>query len=800
MKYRLPQSCSPLKTEWRIFLLLILTIAALLGSLRGIGQTDRTIYDGLIRFSQHPALDQVVIIAIDKVSLTSLGRWPWQRNVHAELLDILTRSSAKAIGMDIIFSEPEAVYDDDAILAAAIARNNRVVLPVLVERTSTGLQTTLPLSSLKAAARGLGHTHFTFDPDGVVRSVYLEESLQGTSWPQFSVAMVNVGRDTGEADIGHEAGASDEAINPTGIDNRRHHRLLERIPFAGPPGHFDMVSYIDVLSGRVPPSYFDGKYVLIGATASGIASMFPTPVTTDQRVMSGVEVNANILAGLLENRGIHDAARWQTALFTVLAAFAALITCRYFSPFSALIIMAALVCAIFLATYAIFIGEIWLPPAAAILMVIAVYPLWNWRRLEAAIAYLGEEFSKLNQDSTMVLRRQNEKTASNHSDFLDRQISAIRLAADRSRDMHQFVIDNLNSMPDATLVLSTKLELLMYNRIASEYFRTLGLDDTNETPDIYEIFSHFDPPVEDGMRRNWCEVLLNPTADGRTVERETRDINLREFLIKCAPSRMEDGSILGWIISLIDVTSLRAAERRREESLNFISHDMRVPQSSILALIQLQRNPATAFAMPEFLNRIEKSVETTLNLAENFVHLAKAESQAYQLQETDFPSLLAEAADNMWAFAHSKSIEIAVDTQVENRWLNVDRSLVVRALGNLLSNAIKFSQEGSRIHCEARPVIHAGKTYVVCDITDYGQGIDPEKHDIIFSPFLRADEQGGDGVGLGLAFVKMVVERHGGRISLDSTPGKGSTFTIMLPCTVDAGEYDSEDKATEGKR
>ena len=328
----------------------------------------------------------------------------------------------------------------------------------------------------------------------------------------------------------------------------------------------------------------------------------------------------------------------------------------------------------------------------------------------------------------------------------------------------------------------------------------MGLDDTNETPDIYEIFSHFDPPVEDGMRRNWCEVLLNPTADGRTVERETRDINLREFLIKCAPSRMEDGSILGWIISLIDVTSLRAAERRREESLNFISHDMRVPQSSILALIQLQRNPATAFAMPEFLNRIEKSVETTLNLAENFVHLAKAESQAYQLQETDFPSLLAEAADNMWAFAHSKSIEIAVDTQVENRWLNVDRSLVVRALGNLLSNAIKFSQEGSRIHCEARPVIHAGKTYVVCDITDYGQGIDPEKHDIIFSPFLRADEQGGDGVGLGLAFVKMVVERHGGRISLDSTPGKGSTFTIMLPCTVDAGEYDSEDKATEGKR
>lgn len=787
--------------EWRIFLLLILVTAALLGSLRGIGQPDRLIYDSLIRFHHRPATDSIVIIAIDKVSIASLGRWPWQRRVHAELLDILSRSSARAIGMDIIFSEPETIYDDDAVLAAAIARNHRVVLPVLVERTVTGLQTTLPLSSLKTAARGLGHTHFIFDPDGIVRSVYLQESLQGVFWPQFAMAMFEVGHDPAIHSMRHmENNAIDEVADHHVDNNRLHGRQLEHIPFAGPPGHFDTISYIDVLSGRVPSSYFDGKYVLIGATASGIASMFPTPVTADQRVMSGIGVNANILAGLIEGHGIRDAARWQTATFTVLAAFAALLACRYFSPFSALGITALLVCVICIATYALFAAEIWLPPAAALLMVIAVYPLWNWRRLEAALAYLGEEFSRLNQDSTMVLR-QNEKVSSGHSDFLDRQISAIRLAAERSRDMHQFVIDNLNSMPDATLVLSTKLELLMYNRIAGEYFRTLGLDDIYAPPDIYTIFNHFDPPMEGGKRCNWCEVLLKPTQNGYTAERETRDINRREFLIKCAPSRMEDGSILGWIISLIDVTSLRAVERRREESLNFISHDMRVPQSSILALIQLQRNPTTAFAMPEFLNRVEKSVETTLNLAENFVHLAKAESQAYQLQESDFTSLLAEAADNMWAFAHSKSIEIVtdIDAQVENHWLNVDRSLIVRALGNLLSNAIKFSVDGSRVFCVAHPEVSAGKAYIVCSITDHGQGIDASKHNVIFSPFLRADEQGRDGVGLGLAFVKMVIERHGGRISLISTPDQGSTFTITLPCTVDAEENDS-DGETGSKR
>lgn len=785
---------SPLKSEWRIFLLLMLTFAALLGYVRGIGQTDRLVYDNLVKVTHRPANDQIAIIAIDKVSIASLGRWPWQRHTHADLLDILSRSKAKAIGMDIIFSEPETISDDDARLAAAIERNHRVILPVLVERTSTGLQTTLPLSPFNTAARGLGHTHFTFDVDGVVRSVYLQESLQDIAWPQFAVSLYNVGRDV---QAGHVLPRSteEEEVQVDGFtsghyapDKLLHHHFLERIPFAGAPGHFPTISYIDVLSGRIPPSFFDGKYVLIGATASGIASMFPTPVTTEQRVMSGIEVNANILAGLIEARGIHDAARWQTALFTVLATLAALFACRYFSPFSALCITAALLCLISLTTYFVFLAEIWLPPAAALLMVVAVYPLWNWRRLEAAISYLGEEFSRLNKDSPMVLRQRNDAGTPDNPDFLDRQISAIRVAADRSRDMHQFVIDNLNSMPDATLVLSQNIEMLMYNRIAGEYFKTLGLDEKNGAPNIYDIFEHFDPPMDAGMRRTWCEVLLHPTEDGRTAERETRDVNGRDFLIKSAPSRMEDGTMLGWIISLIDVTSLRAAERRREESLNFISHDMRVPQSSILALIQLQKNPATAFAMPEFLARVERSVETTLNLAENFVHLAKAESQTYQLRETDFASMLAEAADDMWAFAHSKSIDIVIDAEVENRWLNVDRSLMIRALGNLLSNAVKFSPEGARVICTARPVSLPYGNYICCSIADQGQGIDSSKQDVIFSPFLRADEQGRDGIGLGLAFVKMVVERHGGKISLASTPGAGSTFTITLPCTVEQAE------------
>lgn len=785
---------SPLKKEWGILLLLMLMLAALLGYTNGLGQTDRFIYDNLIKASPYPPSDQIVIIAIDNPSIASLGRWPWKRDVHARLFDILTQANAKAIGMDIIFSEPELNADNDALLANAIAKNQRTVLPVLIERTATGLQTVLPIAPLKEAVKNLGHIHFTFDVDGVVRNTYLKGNVQEIPWPQFALSVFNVGQgDVASTD--NSPRATDK--NSPALDSFSHFYSpaifdsdsLEHIPFAGPPGHFPTVSYIDVLSGKISPAIFADKYVLIGATATGIASTFPTPVTSDHRTMSGLEINANILAGLIENRHILSPASWQIMLFTMIATLLALAACRYFSPVHALGLTLLLCCLIGMSSYFAFVAGIWIPPAAALLMVIATYPLWSWRRLEAALRYLSEEFSRLNQNMTIVLRPADGAVPLKNADYLDKQIEIIRLAANRSRDMHQFVIDNLNSMPDATLLLSQKGDLLMYNRVARRYFATLGFTKSSE-PTLDAIFSNFAMPLESTAKHlSWRQILLHSQLDNEAVQVETRDLDGREFLIKSAPSRMADNSMLGWIVSLIDVTSLRAAERRREESLNFISHDMRVPQSSILALIQLQKNPATAFPLQEFLGRIEKSVETTLNLADNFVHLAKAESQSYQLQDADFSSMLADAADDMWAFAHSKGITIIVNSQLENHWLNADRSMLVRAIGNLLSNAIKFSPRDSRVVCTARPIKIDAQVFIICSISDQGKGMHESQHNAIFLPFMRENEQGRDGVGLGLAFVKMVIERHGGTIDVHSVVGEGSIFTISLPCVIEAGDH-----------
>ena len=115
-------------------------------------------------------------------SIATIGRWPWRRALHAQLLEAISAQQPQAIGLDILFSEADADYPlDDALLAQAIAASHRVALPVL-QRNYAGLPaggsegvSELPLDMFTQAAAALGHVHVAPDGDGVVRGLYLQE-------------------------------------------------------------------------------------------------------------------------------------------------------------------------------------------------------------------------------------------------------------------------------------------------------------------------------------------------------------------------------------------------------------------------------------------------------------------------------------------------------------------------------------------------------------------------------------------------------------------------------------------------
>lgn len=139
----------------KIGLALMLTATALvLAYTNGLHRWDSLFYDwNLAAWSRQPA-DDIIIVAIDEQSLREIGRWPWSRRTHAELIRTLSAAGAKAIALDIVFAEPDATDPAaDAELAAALARNGRVVLPVLNEQNYLGgqLLETLPIPALAVA-------------------------------------------------------------------------------------------------------------------------------------------------------------------------------------------------------------------------------------------------------------------------------------------------------------------------------------------------------------------------------------------------------------------------------------------------------------------------------------------------------------------------------------------------------------------------------------------------------------------------------------------------------------------------
>jgi signal transduction histidine kinase len=265
---------------------------------------------------------------------------------------------------------------------------------------------------------------------------------------------------------------------------------------------------------------------------------------------------------------------------------------------------------------------------------------------------------------------------------------------------------------------------------------------------------------------------------------EVRDLAERDHLLRYAVCTNEEGEVTGWIAGLVDVSALHAAERQREDALRLLSHDMRSPQASILALVEIERARVESDHVNELLERIARYSRRALTLADDFVQLARAESQAYVLEALDLSELTIDASDEVWPQAHAKQIQM--ETAAENDaacWICADRSLMTRALVNIMNNAVKYSPPETRIVCTVG-LAQGLPARVQCTIRDQGYGIPLEQQSRLFQRFRRFHENEQPetgGAGLGMAFVKTVVMRHGGEVQVVSAPGKGTAFTVLLP-------------------
>lgn len=764
--------------EWLLSLLLMGGLVGWLGWQNGLGRLDQTLYDGFLSQLQRPARPDITLITIDDASIHVLGRWPWRRAVLAALLSRTTQ--ARVVGLDVILSEPDLSNpQDDAMLADVIRQHGKVVLPVVLSQRSGQLELLEPIPLLQRAAAGFGHIHLELDPDGLARSVYLQEGFSGHAYPHLTLAMMQR--------AGHSLSLLPGMRRPNGAAAagvwQRDYWM--HVPFAGPVGHFRQVSALDVLQGKVSPASFRDQYVLVGATAVGLSDAYPTPVSGASRAMPGVEVMANVLDSLLSGQRLERVSPLWAMLFAVLPLLLAYVAFLGLSPRWILLTTLALAMGTLLGTVWLMRSGWWVPPSAALIGLGMAYPVWSWRRLEAALRYLGEAFERLRNEPQpfgLVDAAPEQLTT-----VLDQRIMLVRQAMERAADWRRLVFDGLNSLPDATLITDAAGTILLANQAAARRFEAAL---TEPLPGRH--LAHLLLPLQPQEASNilaWLDLLdpgkIAEVADG--IEVGAGDGS--RLLVKCAPFFNARRELNGWIVNLVDISSLRQAERGRDDALRFLSHDMRSPQASILALIELQRSPGRALPQEEFLQRLAQYASRALGLAENFVQLARAEAQQYHFDEENLSELLLDALDELWVNAQEKGVSLVQPDSTPEAAVLADRVLLTRVLINLLSNAIKYSPAGTSVFSQIR--YQDGWWW--CSIRDQGYGIPPERQTELFQRFKRFRTSGQpeeEGVGLGLAFVKTVLDRHGGIIEVDSTVGQGTTFRFALLSAAGAGAND----------
>ncbi|RRI23648.1 CHASE2 domain-containing protein [Pseudomonas aeruginosa] len=738
--------------EWLLVSLLLLPLTALLSLSSGL-PLNNLLYDRLRNLAPLAVDPRILVVAIDDRSLESLGRWPWPRSVHAELLDRLAAAGARSVLLDVIFSEPSSNPDSDRQLARSLCRAGNVLLPLLresVPRYGEPPREIPPTAPLAGCAAGIGHINVEADSDGTVRSVYLREGPLGQPRPLLA----------------WQAFADAGAMPMPGLDDMRNlpgwqrdHAI--RIPFIGADAGFPSVPYVSVLRGEVPDSLLRDRLVLVGATAPGLGDRYVTPLSASLGTTPGVEIQANILNGLLQQRTAVDLQPWLAALLSA-ASVALLLGLMLFRSRHALLLTLACAALALGLSWALLLNGWWWSPLASLVGLLLAYLIWSWRRLNAVLAYFGWELARLDREPKVLPERASPPRAGN--DPLQNRIAALEQAVSRTRDSRRFMADGLEGLPVATLICDPQGQILLANRKARDLF-----GGELRGAELRQRLAELGHPSLAGGARPTLETL-------EAIEfRDHRERDLRLDLARLLP--VESETAIGWLVSLIDLSAERDAERQRATLLRFLSHDLRAPHSAILALLDVR--PAEDEAGQQVYRQIEQQVRRALGLTDAFVQLAKAESDAYRFEACMFTMLAMDAADQLWPLAQQKDIDLRRDWDDEQEpmvW--ADPGLLTRALFNLLENAVKYSPAGTVVSLSIR----LEGDWLSCRIVDQGKGIAAAELPRLFSQHQRfASAEGSAGLGLGLAMVKTVIDRHGGRIGCQSQVGQGTTFEIRLP-------------------
>jgi two-component system phosphate regulon sensor histidine kinase PhoR len=337
----------------------------------------------------------------------------------------------------------------------------------------------------------------------------------------------------------------------------------------------------------------------------------------------------------------------------------------------------------------------------------------------------------------------------------------------------------VSDLPDPTIVLTPESTVVAFNESAQE-----------TTPGIVR-----GEPISFALRVPNVLEAIRAVAASRQMRRI-------EFFQRVPTDRWWEATIAPLLLpasggasrhlvllSLRDLTPLRRVEEMRADFVANASHELRTPLASLSGFIETLQGPARndAASRDRFLAIMKEQATRMARLIDDLLSLSRIEQKVHIHPDTttDLVMIVSEVADSLLPLARERDVEIKVTDQTDTLEVMGDRDELIRVFENLIENALKYGASGKRVDItlSREPALGEPRDALV-SVRDYGPGIAPEHLPRLTERFYRVDigeSRAQGGTGLGLALVKHILNRHRGRLTIESTPGAGASFSVRLP-------------------
>lgn len=322
----------------------------------------------------------------------------------------------------------------------------------------------------------------------------------------------------------------------------------------------------------------------------------------------------------------------------------------------------------------------------------------------------------------------------------------------------------LEHASEAIIVTDTVNHLWLWSETAADLF---SLDLEAQGQPLDHVINHtkllelFDDGLEDGSNPR-AEIELN---DGRVYNAQLSEI-----------------SQVGHIVVMQDITHLKELDHLKSEFVSTVSHDLRTPLTTIQGYVELLDRVGPLTEMQEtFINKALVSLDHITDLITDLLDIGRIEADYdLEMKTLRLDMMVQRTVENNQVEAENHDLDLSAELPDGPLWVHGNRRRLQQVFDNLVSNAMKYNEPGGWVRIRA----HRNNDHVFVSVSDNGIGIPPEAQPKIFERFFRVQSPNTEeihGTGLGLAIVKSVIEKHKGRIWVDSAPGEGSTFSFLLP-------------------